>query len=59
MWRRWEWRRSAVEGRRRGAPPLLTIGKRNGKVIGATAVRGLPQAEDMEVAALGVAAIGG
>jgi len=31
--------------------------RRDGKVIGAVAVSGLPQAEDMEVAALGVAAI--
>lgn len=33
--------------------------RRNGKVIGAIAVSGLPQAEDMEVAAMGVAAIAG
>ena len=33
--------------------------RRNGHVIGAVAVSGLPQAEDMEVAAMGVAAIGG
>jgi glc operon protein GlcG len=33
--------------------------KRNGQTIGSVAVSGLPQAEDMEVAALGVAAIGG
>lgn len=31
--------------------------RRNGKVIGALAVSGLPQAGDMEMAALGVAAI--
>jgi glc operon protein GlcG len=33
--------------------------RRNGKVIGAVGVSGLPQAEDMEVAALAVAAIEG
>ena len=37
-----------------GGLPVL----REGKVVGAVAVSGLPQAEDMEVAALGVAAIG-
>ena len=33
--------------------------RRNGRVIGAVAVSGLPEAEDMEVVALGVAALGG
>jgi glc operon protein GlcG len=33
--------------------------RRSGHVIGAVAVSGLPEAEDMEVVAMGVAAIGG
>lgn len=32
--------------------------RKDGKVVGAIAVSGLPQAEDMEVVALGIAAIG-